>query len=352
MTNDEILYQIYYTEKNFDSAKELYRKAKLRNATVTLNYVKDWLAKQATSQKFQPKTGKHEYLSIYAEDPYSYQMDLTFLPKYKSANDQNYVLFTAVNINSRYAYAYYGKDKSTETVLDMLKKFMNNAMIINSITCDSGSEFINAEVREWFEEEDIKVYFVVGDSHKLGIVNRFHRTLKGKLEKYFTSTDTYRWIDVIDKLIKNYNNTVNTGIGYTPLEASKGLIQASIINKAKEHNDKLEKKTHIDMYVNDSCRIKLTKKLFDKMQSDYSNEVYTITQVNKNSVNVTNDNHDIKNVKKSDIIIVNTVENNVSNTNKKTIEHKAKVERKMKQEDLGEIITTKRVKKENSKYKV
>ena len=34
-----------------------------------------------------------------------------------------YVLFTAININSRYAYANYGKNKETSTALKFLEKF-------------------------------------------------------------------------------------------------------------------------------------------------------------------------------------------------------------------------------------
>ena len=34
-----------------------------------------------------------------------------------------HVLFTAININSRYAYAYYGKNKETSTILKFLEQF-------------------------------------------------------------------------------------------------------------------------------------------------------------------------------------------------------------------------------------
>ena len=101
MDQDKILYKLYYTDKNFDNAKELYRKAKLQNTPIPLPKIKEWLNKQATSQKVKSKVGKHEYLSIYSEDPYGFQIDLTFLPKFKSANKGNYALFTAINITSR-----------------------------------------------------------------------------------------------------------------------------------------------------------------------------------------------------------------------------------------------------------
>jgi len=334
MDQDKILYKLYYTDKNFDNAKELYRKAKLQNTPIPLPKIKEWLNKQATSQKVKSKVGKHEYLSIYSEDPYGFQIDLTFLPKFKSANKGNYVLFTAINITSRYAYAYYGKNKNTSTVIDMLEQFKKNALMIHTITCDSGSEFTNKTVEEWFENEEITTFFVVGDSHKLGIVNRFHRTLKDKLVKLFLSNDSYNWVDHIDEIVRNYNNTVNRGIGCTPREASKNIVQSIIVSEAREHNDKLIKKHHVDMYIGDSCRVRLIKKTFDKNTQQFSNEVYKIVKIKKNTVDVENDNYILQNIKKKDIIIVNEVENDKGNVSQKKVETEAKIERMLKKEGL------------------
>ncbi len=79
---NDVLDRLYYKEKNYDSIKELYRKAKLRDKSITLEDVKQWLQKQATHQlTTKPIIGKKEYKKIYDEDHFSFQMDLTFLPK-------------------------------------------------------------------------------------------------------------------------------------------------------------------------------------------------------------------------------------------------------------------------------
>ena len=85
-------------------------------------------------------------------------------------------MFTAININSRYAYAYYGKNKETSTILQFLEKFKKQSKEIHTITADSGSEFTNKQCKNWFEDNNITMFYAVGDSHKLGIINRFHRT--------------------------------------------------------------------------------------------------------------------------------------------------------------------------------
>ena len=153
-----------------------------------------------------------------------------------------YYLLHAININSRYAYAYYGKNKETTTILKFLNQFKKDSKEIHNITTDSGSEFINKQCKKWFEDNNIKMFYVVGDSHKLGIINRFHRTLKEKILKYFISSETTSWINVIDKIIKNYNNTEIRTIGCTPTEASNHLVQSILINKSQEKTNQIENK--------------------------------------------------------------------------------------------------------------
>ena len=99
------------------------------------------------------------------------------------------------------------------------------------------------------------MFYVVGDSHKLGIINRFHRTLKEKILKYFISSGTTRWIDVIDKIIITYNNTEISTIKCTPTEASNHFIQSMTISNAKDKTELIEDKD-IKYNSGDKCRIK------------------------------------------------------------------------------------------------
>ena len=67
------------------------------------------------------KVSKKEFLSIYSDMPYSFQKDLTFLSRYKKQNNGFYFLFTTININTRFVYAFYGKNKDMITIFDFLK---------------------------------------------------------------------------------------------------------------------------------------------------------------------------------------------------------------------------------------
>ena len=102
MDNQKLLNDLYYKKLNYDGVTELTRKAKLINKDITHKEVKDFLQKQSVHQQTTvDKVGERDLLPIYAEDHNAYQIDLTFLPKYRKKNDGYHVLFTAIKNSTR-----------------------------------------------------------------------------------------------------------------------------------------------------------------------------------------------------------------------------------------------------------
>ena len=48
--------------------------------------------------------------------------------------------------------------------------------------------------------------------------NRWNRTTKTKLWKYFTANGTHKYIDIIQPLVDRYNSTKHRSIGCTPTD--------------------------------------------------------------------------------------------------------------------------------------
>ena len=304
--NDEKLLDYLFNKELIYSFNELNKKAKEANPNIKTTFIRDWFNKQQGIQMSNMKVKKKSFLPIYSDMPHSFQLDLTFLPRYKAQNKGFYVLFTAININTRFVYAYYGKKKDMATILNFLKE-MEKKTVLNSLTCDLGSEFKNKQFEKYCKTNDIKLFFVKSDSHKFGIINRFHRTWKEKLSIYFNTYDTVVWYNIIDKIIYNYNHSVNRGIGIEPYRVND-FIENIIIQERKKRTEKIISKLDV-INIGDKCRILLNKKLFqDKLSPKYSNKIYTIIKVGKNTVSVM-DNNEIVKVKKSNIKIISDVYN-------------------------------------------
>ena len=64
-------------------------------------------------------------------------------------------------------------------------------------------------------------YFSTKSEKEAAIVERFNRTLKTMMWKYFYSKGTYDWIDVLDDFIENYNDTKHGSIHMKPKDVNK-----------------------------------------------------------------------------------------------------------------------------------
>ena len=302
----EILNKIYNIDLNFDGATTLLKKAKKIDKNISLNDVKLFLSNQNSYQRTYNKVSKKNHMPIYTEGIFNYQIDLTFLPQFKNSNDGYYILFTAININTRYLYTYNSKSKDMHTILDIFKQFEEDAKEVNAIECDLGGEFKNHEFIKFCDNNNIKIQFFKDDTHNnLGILNRCHRTIKEKLEKYFIAHNTTRWIDVIDKIVKNYNHTYNRGIKNTPDEVNRNkLLEADIIIRKREET--IKQQENIPTFkINDIIRVKIHKDTFTKFTPKYSHDLYKITKVNNNTITAVNNKNENHLFKKSNIIHVN-----------------------------------------------
>jgi len=59
------------------------------------------------------------------------------------------------------------------------------------------------------------------NEEKSSVAERWNRTMKEKMFKYFTANNTNKYIDVLDDFVERYNNTRHSSIKMTPVEASK-----------------------------------------------------------------------------------------------------------------------------------
>ena len=53
------------------------------------------------------------------------------------------------------------------------------------------------------------------------MIERFNRTIKEKMFNYFSANNTRKYVDVLDLLVDQYNNSIHSSIKITPKEASR-----------------------------------------------------------------------------------------------------------------------------------
>ena len=82
---------------------------------------------------------------------------------------------------------------------------MKEGRVPQSIRTDKGSEFANRWVKQFMKENKI-YYYTTQNQTKANYAERVIRTLKNMMYRYFSHTQTYKYIDVLQDLVLNYNN--------------------------------------------------------------------------------------------------------------------------------------------------
>ena len=65
-----------------------------------------------------------------------------------------------------------------------------------------------------------KFYTNENEDIKAAVVERFNRTLKQKMYRYFTAKRTRRYVDVLSDLLHAYNNSHHRSIGMAPTQVT------------------------------------------------------------------------------------------------------------------------------------
>ena len=131
-------------------------------------------------------------------------------------------------------------------------------------------------MNEWLKDNDIISYNTHGE-HKSAVIERWNRTLKGNMWKRFTAENTRNWINMLDKLVNDYNNKKHSTIKMTPTEASLKENEETVYDNI---NKPLKIKNVQKFKVGDTVRISRIKGLFEKgYLPNWSEEIYKVVEV-------------------------------------------------------------------------
>ena len=149
-----------------------------------------------------------------------WQMDLVDMQKLSKWNKGYKYMLTVIDVFSKVAWAEPLKTKSANNMITALNRLSKHFPVAPlRIQTDKGTEFLNKQVQAWFKKNKWHHFFTLGDP-KASLVERWHRTLKQRMFRYFTAKNTLRWIDVLPDLVMAYNESYHRSIGMAPLDVN------------------------------------------------------------------------------------------------------------------------------------
>ena len=221
---EEYLKGIYYDVRHpasYSSAPKLLKAARADGRTdLKLKDVVEWLRSQDAHTLHQPVLYRFPRNRVVVEgidDQWDVDlMDLGNLSKY---NDGYAYVLTVIDVFSRYAWLVALKTKQSKDVLEGLKSVFKLGRKPTRMRTDPGGEFVNKKMEKYLKSVDV-IHVVTSSEKKANYVERLIRTLKARMFRYFTRKQTYKYVDILQDLVKSYNDTFHRTIKMSPAQVN------------------------------------------------------------------------------------------------------------------------------------
>ena len=127
-------------------------------------------------------------------------------------------LLCVIDSFSKYAWVVPLKNKKGISILKAFQSILKQSnRKQNKIWVDKDSEFYNVYFKKWLQDNVIAMYSTHNEGKSV-VAERFIRTLKSKIYKYITSVSKNVYIDKLDDIVDEYNNTYHTTIKMKPID--------------------------------------------------------------------------------------------------------------------------------------
>ena len=178
----------------------------------------------------------------------------------------------------------------------------------NKIWVDQGSEFYNNNFKKWLKN-DITMYSTHNEGKSV-VAERFIKSLKNKIYKLMTAISKNVYFDVLDDIVKKYNNTYHNTIKMKPINVKDDNF-TKYIEESNEKDPKFKMGDHV--------RISKYKNIF----ANWSEETFIVNKV-KNAVPWTYEINDLNRAK----ILGSFYEKELQKTNQKEFRIEKVIKRK------------------------
>lgn len=282
---DKLLKNIFY---NPESPGFLGNVLKLKKelpdgGNVTKKEISDWLSEQdaITLHKHHRTNGRNRYI-INSIDAL-WELDLCNMVSFASANSGYKHILTVIDVFSKYAFVRPVKNKTAIEIFKAFKTIITDSgRKPKKIQSDLGLEFKNNLFRKYCYANNIEQnYPQIQSLHKCAVIERFNRTLKQLIFKYFSSQgqDYRRYIHVLQNIVKHYNNTIHSTIKMSPASVKPqhtvqvyNNIRKDFVNTSTDENNPL--------LVDDYVRIIRKKQPLEHAYTEkWKREIFQVSKV-------------------------------------------------------------------------
>ena len=267
---------------SFTGAEKLLKEVDRRGyyTNVKLENVQEFLDSLTTYSLFKRARRKFPRPPVYVTSVRDQvDIDLVDISRLSVENFGVTFLLTCVEVLSRYAFVRPLKSKEGKVVASAMRDILEESgkKYVHACT-DLGSEFKASYFQKVMKDYGI-IHFFAGGSGSCTIVERFHRSLRSKLNRYMWENQTDTYLDKLQDIVTSYNHTFHSTIKMRPSDvndANENLIYQRLYLNTKGELKKPKVK-YYKFQVGDKVRISYRRGLFDReVTQRWSQQLYTV----------------------------------------------------------------------------
>lgn len=207
-----------------------------------------------------------------------YQADLVEMIPFAKENKGYRYILVVIDAFSKFVWMRPVKRKTGEAVSNAMVSILRSSKFKpRHLQTDFGKEFYNRRFESVMKQYGINHYSVYSNK-KAAIVERANRTLKSIMWKKFSMQGSYKWLNLLPEVTKQYNNRTHRTTGMKPIDVTKKnekRLLSTVYRKIKSVNLKQRK-----FVVGDHVRISKNREAFAKGYTpNWSNEIFTVREV-------------------------------------------------------------------------
>ena len=156
-------------------------------------------------------------------------------------------LLMVLDLFSKYGWIPPLKDKKGETVTEAFKTIFKEGRKPQYLWTDKGKEYCKKDMKDLLQKHNIILYSTENEE-KSSVCERWNRKIKTKMWHQFTVQGNAVYLDILPKILKQYDNTKHSSIKMTPVKASRKKNESSVSFNLYGDMEQLSSKPRFKVY--------------------------------------------------------------------------------------------------------